>query len=100
MEYLYAALLLHKAGKDVTEDTLTAVLKAAGVEVDENRVKSLVAALKGVNIDEALQSAAMVAATPMAGGAGAAEAEEEKPAEEEEEEEVDEADLGLGSLFG
>lgn len=101
MEYLYAALLLHKAGKEISEENLTAVLEAAGVNVDANRVKSLVAALMGVNIDEALASAAMVAAAPVAGGAAATEAaEEEKQEEEEEEEEVDEADLGLGSLFG
>lgn len=100
MEYLYAALLLHKAGKEINEENMTAVLNAAGVDVDTNRVKSLVAALKGVNIDEALASAAMVAAAPSGGGATTETvAEEEKP-KEEEEEEVDEADLGLGSLFG
>ncbi|RMG37796.1 MAG: 50S ribosomal protein P1 [Methanobacteriota archaeon] len=101
MEYLYAALLLHKAGKEISEENLTAVLEAAGVSVDANRVKSLVAALMGVDIDEALASAAMVAAAPAAaGGATTETAEEEKQEEEEEEEEIDEADLGLGSLFG
>ncbi len=101
MEYLYAALLLHKAGKEITEENLTAVLNAAGVDVDTNRVKSLVAALKGVDIDEALASAAMVATAPVAGGDAATEAAaEEEKKEEEEEEEIDEADLGLGSLFG
>ncbi len=101
MEYLYAALLLHKAGKEINEENLTAVLEAAGVSVDANRVKSLVAALKGVDIEEALSSAAMVAAAPAAGAAaGATEAAEEEKEEEEEEEEIDEADLGLGSLFG
>ncbi len=101
MEYLYAALLLHKAGKEISEENLTAVLEAAGVSVDANRVKSLVAALMGVDIEEALASAAMVAAAPAAGGAATESAEEEKQEEEEEEEEeVDEADLGLGSLFG
>lgn len=103
MEYLYAALVLYKAGKDITEDALTKVLEAAGVSVDANRVSSLVAALGAVDIEEALSSAAMVAAAPVAGGAApAAGAAEEAAAEEEEEEEeeVDEADMGLGSLFG
>ena len=57
MEYIYSALLLHKAGKDVTADTVKAVLTAAGVTVDEARVKSLVAALDGVNIEEAIAKA-------------------------------------------
>lgn len=98
MEYLYAALTLYKAGQEITEKALTAVLKAAGVSADANRVKALVAALGGVNIEEALSSAAMAAA-PMA-GAGTAEAEAAPAEEEEEEEEADEADMGLGSLFG
>ena len=103
MEYLYASLVLYKAGKEITEDALTAVLEAAGVSVDKNRVKSLVAALGSVDIEEALSSAAMMAAAPVAGGApagGDSGAEEAKEEEEEEEEEVDEADMGLGSLFG
>ena len=53
MEYIYAALLLHNAGKAVTEDAVTAVLQAAGIEVNEARVKALVAALEGVDIEEA-----------------------------------------------
>uniref|UniRef100_UPI000A45BEAF 50S ribosomal protein L12 n=1 Tax=Methanoculleus chikugoensis TaxID=118126 RepID=UPI000A45BEAF len=53
MEYIYAALLLHNAGKDVTEENVTAVLNAAGVEVQDARVKALVAALEDVNIEEA-----------------------------------------------
>jgi len=64
MEYVYAALLLHSAGKEITEDNVKAVLEAAGVKVDEARVKALVAALEGVNIDEAIQKAAI----PMAVG--------------------------------
>ncbi|NQV91613.1 50S ribosomal protein P1, partial [Candidatus Woesearchaeota archaeon] len=61
MEYIYAAMLLHKAGKDVTEDTVKAVLTAAGVQVDDTRVKALVAALQGVNIEEAIAKAAVAA---------------------------------------
>ncbi|PLW80420.1 50S ribosomal protein P1 [Candidatus Woesearchaeota archaeon] len=103
MEYVYTAMLLHKAGKDVTEDAVEKVLKAAGVDVDASRVKALVAALNGVNIDEAIEKAAVVSAAPAAaapagGDAPAAEAKEEK----KEEEKKDDADAGagLGALFG
>ncbi|MGY5859543.1 MAG: 50S ribosomal protein P1 [Candidatus Thorarchaeota archaeon] len=99
MEYVYAALLLHKSGGKMTAKAMDEVLTAAGSTPDKGRIKALLAALKGVNIDEALTSAAAmpVAAAPAAGGA-AAPAEEKK--EEKEEEPEEEATAGLGSLFG
>ena len=106
MEYVYAAMLLHKAGKDVTEDNVTGVLEAANIEVDESRVKSLIAALDGVDIDEAISSAVVTGAAPAApagGSSGSEEAGEEAAEEDtEEEDEVseEEAAEGLGSLFG
>ncbi len=101
MEYVYAALLLHKAGQDLSDKNMEAVLTAAGVKAEKGRIKALLAALDGVDIDEALTSAAAmpVAAAPAASGAAGAEAAEEKK-EEEEEEEEEEATEGLGSLFG
>jgi len=68
MEYVYAALLLHYAKQDINEDNLAKVLQAAGLQPDEVRVKTLVAALKEVNIEEAIKSAAFapVAAAPAA----------------------------------
>ena len=107
MEYIYAAMLLHRAGKEINEENLTRVLEAAGVQVDPVRVKSLVAALKEIDIDEAIKSAPIgmptVATVGAPAGALAEEAkaaeEEEKP-EEEEEEEEEEALAGLASLFG
>jgi large subunit ribosomal protein L12 len=102
MEYVYAALLLHKAGKKLTAKAMEATLTAAGVEVDKSRVKALLAALKDVDIEEALSSAAAmpVAAAPVAAG-GAAPAEEKEEAKEEKEEEKEEEEVaGLGSLFG
>ncbi len=105
MEYVYAALLLHNAGKDVTEDAITGILQAADVDVDATRVKALVASLEGVDIQEAIEKAAFAA--PAAGAAsGAPAAAEEAPAaaEEaaaEEEEEAEESGMeGLGALFG
>ena len=59
MEYIYAALLLHKAGKKVDENGVKAVLTAAGVKADESRVKALIAALDGVNIEDAISKAAV-----------------------------------------
>src|SRR5512138_2935097 len=102
MEYVYAALLLHKAGKPVDENGVTPVLKAAGVAINEARVKALVAALEGVNIDEAISKAAFAAApaaaaaAPAAGAAAAAPVEDEKKKEEEEASGME----GLGALFG
>src|SRR5439155_393904 len=60
MEYVYGALVLHAAGKPVNEENLKKVLTAAGVKVDETRVKALTAALEGVNIDEALKAAGLL----------------------------------------
>ena len=103
MEYVYAALLLHKLKQNITEDGVKNVVKAAGVTPDDVRVKALVAALSEVNIEEALKAAPVaVAAAPAAGGAapaagGAVKAEDEEKKDEKKEEEALE---GLSSLFG
>jgi large subunit ribosomal protein L12 len=98
MEYIYAALLLHKAGKEVNEAHVKKVLESAGVHAEDGRIKALMAALEGVNIDEAIKSAAPVAGVAMAAPAasGAAPAKQEKKEEKKEED----AAAGLGSLFG
>ena len=103
MEYIYAALLLHNSGKAITEEAITAVLKAAGTEVNEARAKALVAALEGVDIEEAIAKAAFAAPAAAAPAAAAPAAAAEAPVEEEEEEEdTSEEDgmAGLGALFG
>ena len=103
MEYVYAALLVHKAGGKVDEATVKKVLEAAGVSVDEAKVKALVASLEGVDIEEAINKAvaAPVAAAPAADAApaGDAPAAEEKK-EEKKEENPEAAAAGLGALFG
>lgn len=100
--YMYAALLLHGAGKPVNEDNLSSIVKAAGVDVDQVKVKALASALSEVNIDEALKNAsAMAVAAPAAAAAAPAASTakaEEKPKEDEKKEE--EALAGLASLFG
>lgn len=103
MEYVYAGLLLHKAGKQITEEAVKKVLTAAGVHVDEARVKALVAALEGVNIDEAIKKAA-VAQPVMAAAPAASAAVPEKKKEEKSKEDTKKAEeaaaAGLGALFG
>ncbi len=106
MEYVYAAMLLHKAGKEINEENITNVLTAAGVAVDAVRVKALVASLSEVNIEEAIKAAPAMMAAPAAAQAPAAPAAEAKPKEEEKKKKEDdkakeEAALeGLGALFG
>ncbi len=100
MEYIYAALLLHKLKQPVNEDNVKKVVSAAGASPDEIRVKALVSALGEVNIDEALKNAtaAPVVAAPAAPAAAAPQA---KPKEEKQEEKKEEQALeGLSSLFG
>lgn len=96
MEYIYAALLLHKAGKEITEDAISSVIKASGATVDDSRVKTVVASLNGVDIEKALSEAvAMPVASATSGGAAQAEKKEEKHEEKQEE-----AAEGLAALFG
>ncbi|MBT4135796.1 50S ribosomal protein P1 [archaeon] len=97
MEYVYAALLLHKLGKEVSEENLMSVLKATGADIDDSKVKSLIASLKDVDIDAELANAVVASAS----AAPAGESAEAKPAAEEPKEEKKEAAAeGLSSLFG
>ncbi len=105
MEYVYAALLLHKLEKEVNEANISSVVKASGADVNEAQVKALVAALADVNIDETVKAAPVAvaaAAAPAAEGgdaaAGGEAKKEEKPKEEGKTEEA--AMEGLSSLFG
>jgi large subunit ribosomal protein L12 len=92
MEYVYSALLLHQAKQPITEENVKKVLEAAGITVDEAKVKALVTSLEGVNIDEVIQQAAITAAAPTK--------EEKKEEEKKEESKIEEAAVGLSSLFG
>ena len=102
MEYIYSAMILHSAGKEITEAAVTGILKAAGVEADTSRVKALTASLEGVDIGEAMKVAIAAPAAAAPATAGAAAPAEEKKEEEPEEEAVSEEDAaaGLGALFG
>ena len=113
MEYVYAALILHETDEEINEDNLTGILEAADVDVEESRIKALVAALEDVDVEEAIESAAAVPAGGSGGGAAAGGAAEEADADDEgaddeaEEAEADDGDddggdggEGLGELFG
>ena len=107
MENIYAAMLLHKAGKEINEEAVTNVLTAAGITVDPVQVKALVASLSEVNIDEAIKSAPTMMAAPAAAPSAAAPAAEQKPKEEDKKKKAEEdkakedaALEGLGALFG
>ena len=96
MEYIYAALLLHKLGKEINEGNLKKVISASGAEVDETKIKSLVTSLKGIDIDKELENASLIASTPTA---SSAEPTKEKK-EEHKEEKHESAAEGLSALFG
>jgi len=92
MEYIYACLLLHKLGQPVNEENLKKVITAAGAQVDESKVKTLIAALNGVDISAEMEKAVLVGSAP----AASVEKKEEKKAEEKPAESA----AGLASLFG
>ncbi len=102
MMYVYAAMLLHKAGKKVDEKSVEAVLKAAGVDVDAARVKATVAALKDVDIDKVISEASIAAPAAAPAAVSAAAPKEDKKEQKKEEKGVseEEAAAGLGALFG
>lgn len=104
MEYVYAALLLHKLDKDVTEESVSSVVQASGAEVNQAQVKSLVAALADVDIDEAVKASPVAVAAAAAPAAAAPAAEESGDAAEEKKEKdnsqsEEQAMAGLSSLF-
>lgn len=101
MEYIYAAMLLHSAGKEIKEDSVTKIVEASGAKADSARVKALVAALKDVNIEDAISKAAAMPTVAMAAApAGKEEKKEEKKSADEEKKTEEEAASGLSSLFG
>jgi len=92
-------MLLNSVGQKITEENVKKVLESAGVKVEEAKIKALVSALEGVNINEVIKQAAMPVAVPTK---KEEKAEEKKPVEKKEEEgkKAEEAASGLASLFG
>jgi large subunit ribosomal protein L12 len=104
MEYVYAALMLHKLKKDINEDNITNLVKASGAEVNQAQVKALVASLADVDIEEAIKAAPVaVAAAPAASGEAAAGGEKKEGKKEKAEDSgksEEQAMEGLSALFG
>jgi large subunit ribosomal protein L12 len=97
MEAIYAALLLHKSGRPIDEEHINKVLHAGGANIDESKVKSLVASLKGIDIDAELEKAVAVGVVSSAGSSTEKETKtEEAPKQEKREESA----AGLSALFG
>jgi len=94
MEYIYAALLLHKVGQEVSEGNMKKVLSATGSEVDDAKLKTLLASLKGIDIAAELENASIMSAAP---AAAPTEAKKEEAPKEEKKEAAAE---GLSALFG
>ncbi|HYL66004.1 MAG TPA: 50S ribosomal protein P1 [Nitrosopumilaceae archaeon] len=100
MEYVYAALLLHKQKKEINEANITSVIKASGAAVNEAQVKALVAALADVNIDEAIKAAPVAVAAAPAAAAASGGKEEKKEVETPSAKTEEQAMEGLSALFG
>jgi len=98
MEYVYAALLLHKLGKDINEEGIKKVIEATGSQVDEAKLKTLLASLKGIDITKELETATVT--TAPAAQAETAEAGKGEAKAEKKEEKKEEAAEGLSALFG
>ena len=95
MELIHTALLLNKAGREINESNVKKVLEAAGIKEDESKVKALVTALEGVNIEEVIKEASVMPVAQV-------QVQQETKKEEKKEEKVSDesASVGLGSLFG
>lgn len=98
MKYIYAALLLHAAGQKIDENNIKKILTSTGGEIEEARVKALVATLSEIDIDEALKTVSTVVA-PVTPAPTTAPVSDQKEEEEKEEEKEEEALAGLGALF-
>ena len=93
MELIYASLMLHRLGRPINEANVKRVLEAAGAKPEDAKVKALIAALEGVDIESALKES--IVAAPVQ------EVKEVKKEEKKEEKKDDSMSVaGLGRLFG
>ena len=109
---VYAGLLLHDDGIEITADKIEKIIKASGNEVDGYYPEFFAKYLSKADIKS------MLTVTPAAGAGGAAPAEEHhedkkddkkggkkddkksKKKEEEKPKEEEEDDIGFGDIFG
>ncbi len=57
-------MILHSAEKDINEENVKGIIEAAGIDADDARIKALIAALEDVDIEEAIETAAVASAAP------------------------------------
>ncbi|BAO38813.1 60S acidic ribosomal protein P2 [Kluyveromyces marxianus] len=105
MKYLAAYLLLNAAGNTPSSDNVKAVLESVGIEVEEEKVSTLLSALEGKSVEELIaEGNEKLASVPASSGAAAsgaaasgasAEAAAEEAAESEKEESDDDMGFGL-----
>lgn len=105
LEYIHAALLLHEAKKEITEEAISKIVESAGIKADKAMAKATTENLKNINIEEVLNSAmaapvASIQAAPSREEAGEKKEEKKKESEENKEKKAEEAAAGLSSLFG
>jgi large subunit ribosomal protein L12 len=100
MEYVYAALILDAAGKEINEKSIEEVVKAAGIAPDAAQAKAVAASLKGVNIKDVIKNAQSMQVQAAAAPAAAAGHSAPKKEEKEEKKSEEEAAGGLAGLFG
>ena len=105
MEYIYGVMLLNKSGKEINEQNLTKVLEAAGVKVDATKVKSVIAALDGVDIEKVIEENSQIGMAPATSSSSNSgnednSAKKEDKKEDKKEEPAVDAGAGLGALFG
>ena len=99
MEYIYAVMLLNSAKKELSEANMTAVIKAAGIDVDTSKIKSVIASLDGLDIEKVIEENAM-APTAVASTTDSTSPEETKKEKKVEDKiSVEDSAAGLGSLF-
>ncbi|KND04317.1 60S acidic ribosomal protein P1 [Spizellomyces punctatus DAOM BR117] len=95
---VYAALILHDDGVEITAEKINSLIEAAGVEVEPIWATLFAKALAGKDVGDFLfnvGSAGPAAAAP-AGGAAAGGAAAEAPKEEKKEEAKEESDDDMG----
>ncbi|SCU84899.1 LANO_0C02718g1_1 [Lachancea nothofagi CBS 11611] len=105
MKYLAAYLLLNAAGNSApSAENVKTVLESVGIEIEEDKVSSLLSSLEGKSVEELIAQgneklaavpASSGAAAPASGAAAGADAAEEDAPEEEKEESDDDMGFGL-----
>ncbi|KAG0671295.1 60S ribosomal protein P2-alpha, partial [Kluyveromyces marxianus] len=72
MKYLAAYLLLNAAGNTPSSDNVKAVLESVGIEVEEEKVSTLLSALEGKSVEELIaEGNEKLASVPASSGAAA-----------------------------